>query len=453
MNLDIYRYMGLKTKTETQFPHVWDRAINDVDRFIVDFAKSYGVDVDVLYTTNVGILQMDNGKDKRILWDVSFWAMYVGFLEFTFWVEHEADPKDYKIEEWPDQKVNTPAEMKDSIIYHKSKLDANRLVFLSTMFEYMATKYYNDTTLSYMFALLHDVNHSSMPHYADDELIQEYEIYMTEQLLLAKLFCMGHELYHLKALEPSGMDYQVYAQRVMYNVRSFVNNEEFAALFKHDPKLVEDARKRMISLKIESTMFDELYADAAALDLVDVLVNYVDFFDVVSFTHERFVSSMMTVIENLYAFNTLTYDLCTIWDDNLARWNGKLSEKAYKESVHSKDIESVIRGFVFPIILLIQLERIGESYGLKEIPAKERVIGIRYEMIQFFNVVYNDRIKECIKESYMVGFKDKKLPIRIARDILIGWDSFENHQDATKDDLILGGKDNENTYEMFARGY
>ena len=182
-------------------------------------------------------------------------------------------------------------------------------------------------------------------------------------------------------------------------------------------------------------------------------MNYADFFDVVSFTHERFVSSMMTVIENLYAFNTLTYDLCTIWDDNLARWNGKLSEKAYKESVHSKDIESVIRGFVFPIILLIQLERIGESYGLKEIPAKERVIGVRYEMIQFFNVVYNDRIKECIKESYMVGFKDKKLPIRIARDILIGWDSFENHQDATKDDLILGGKDNENTYEMFARGY
>ena len=85
MNLDIYRYKGFRFKFEDEIPDTWNRLINDVDYYIANFLNSLHIDVDFLYTTNVGLLRCDNGSSKRILWDVSFWAMYLKYLEFIFW--------------------------------------------------------------------------------------------------------------------------------------------------------------------------------------------------------------------------------------------------------------------------------------------------------------------------------------------------------------------------------
>lgn len=80
--------------------------------------------------------------------------------------------------------------MKENILKHKNRLDANRLVFLPCIFEYLSYQFYNDATVSYMFALLRDNNMCSMPHEVSEELLQEYEEYLSNQLLLAKLFVL-----------------------------------------------------------------------------------------------------------------------------------------------------------------------------------------------------------------------------------------------------------------------
>lgn len=90
MNLDIYRYRGFKFKSAEEMPEVWSQVINDVDYYIVDFLNSFHINVDFLYTTNVGVMKCDSGSSKTILWDISFWAMYLKYLEFVFWAEHES---------------------------------------------------------------------------------------------------------------------------------------------------------------------------------------------------------------------------------------------------------------------------------------------------------------------------------------------------------------------------
>lgn len=74
-------------------------------------------------------------------------------------------------------------------------------------------------------------------------------------------------------------------------------------------------------------------------------------------------------------------------------------------------------------------------------------------MIQFFNIAYNDTLKEHILNAYNIGLKKGTIPIEIARDILIGWDDLKNYPEATVQDLFLGGNDNEDNYVMFVRGY
>lgn len=451
MNLDVYRYRGFKFKFKEEIPEVWSQIINDVDYYIVDFLNKFHIDVDFLYTTNVGVLKCDSGSSKRILWDVSFWTMYLKYLEFVFWAEHECKNSEIEKKVRSDaQVVNTPSNMKYNIFYNEDALDANRLVFLPCVFEYLSYKFYNDATASYMFALLRNENMCFMPHNASYALIQEYEKYLSEQLLLAKLFCAGHEIYHLKVLDPSGMDYKTYSQRVMFNLKTFVQSEEFAKTFMHDPKLVADVRAKVLSFYAKDSLFDELYADAASLDLMDVLINYKGDFD---FTFEHFLKSMRITIENFYAFNTMTYDLYTIWQYNFERENGYISDKVYKKKVHIRDVESTIRGFIFPIILWYQLDKFVEERRLAPIFTKMRGLSVRDEMIQFFDIAYNDTVKEHIFNAYKVGFKRGVLPIETARDILVGWDDLKNHPEATVQDLFLGGNDNEDNYVMFVGGY
>lgn len=305
MDYNLYRYRGLKIKTEEEIPEAWKNLINEVDSFIIDFLNDYHIDVDLLYTTNVGILKVEGTSSKRVLWDISFWAMYLKYIEFVFWAEHECDADYKKTELTKNNVVNTPSKMKENILKHKNRLDANRLVFLPCIFEYLSYQFYNDATVSYMFALLRDNNMCSMPHEVSEELLQEYEEYLSNQLLLAKLFCAGHELYHLRALNPAGMNYETYSQRVLKNVVNFVESEEFFTQFNDNPKFVQAVGETVASLNTDDPLFDELYADAAALDLIDVLVNYSGGF---GFNFNQFIISMRTAIENFYAFNTMTYD-------------------------------------------------------------------------------------------------------------------------------------------------
>lgn len=451
MHLDIYRYRGFKFKFKEEIPEVWSQIIDDVDYYIIDLLNDFHINVDLLYTTNVGVLKCDSGLSKTILWDVSFWVMYLRYLEFVFWAEHESEnfEKERKIQ-IDEKTVNTPFDMKYNVFQNKDTLDAIRLVFLSCIFEYLSYRFYNDVSISYMFSLLRNENMCLMPHAVSYERAQEYEKYLSEQLLLAKLFCAGHEIYHLKAIEPSGMDYKTYSQRVMFNLKIFVQSEEFAKEFKHDPKIVSDVRAKVASFYAKDMLFDELYADAASLDLMDVLINYKRDFE---FSFEHFIKGTRIAIENFYAFNTMTYDLYTIWQYNFEREKGHISDKVYKEKVHIRDVEGVIRGFVFPMIFWCQLDKFVEQHQLPLIPTKMRGLSVRYEMIQFFNIAYNDTVKEHILNAYKVGFKSGVLPIEIARDILIGWDDLKNYPEATVQDLFLGGNDNEDNYVMFVRGY
>ena len=451
MNLDIYRYKGFRFKFEDEIPDTWNRLINDVDYYIANFLNSLHIDVDFLYTTNVGLLKCDNGSSKRILWDVSFWAMYLKYLEFIFWAEHEGDCSEIERRGEFDRKVvYTPSDLKYNALYNKNKLDANRLVFLPCIFEYLSYQFYNDTPASYMFALLRNENMCTMPHYASKTLLQEYEKYLSEQLLLAKLFCAGHEVYHLKILDPAGMDYEDYSKRVKHNLVTFVGTEEFAKMFADDLKLVADVRKTVSAFRIEDSLFDELYSDAASLDLMDVLINLCGDFN---FTFEEFVKNTRITIENFYAFNTIIYDLYTIWKYNFQLESGTISEKVYKERVHIRDVESTIRGLIFPLILWTQLDKFAEERHIPPIPHKNRGLSVRYEMIQFHRMAYNDTIREKIHHTHKTGFKNGRLSIETARDILIGWDDLKKHPGAKTQDLFLGENDDENYFIMFARGY
>lgn len=93
-----------------------------------------------------------------------------------------------------------PFYMKEKITIGKSKVDANRLVFLSTIFQYVSYKFYSEAKISYCFALLYDANKCSRLHNVSNEEAEEYKEYIEEQLAVTKLFCAFHEAYHLKKL-------------------------------------------------------------------------------------------------------------------------------------------------------------------------------------------------------------------------------------------------------------
>jgi hypothetical protein len=425
VNFDFYKLFNLKFKQKEDIPEDWNMIVDQIDDFIEEFLLSFDIDMDFLYTTNVGILNVNSQNQSNILWDISYWAIYIKYLEFVFWMENEQN---------------------------KDKANKNRLVFLSTIFQYISYKFYNEEELSYCFALLYDANKCFIHHEVSDEVIEEYTEYIQEQLAVVKLFCAFHEAYHLKKIPPVG-DYTKYHDRIMFNVITMINSDEFESYYCYDMRLVDDVRKRVNSMNEQDQLLDELYADAAALDLIDVVFNYMELFQP-KWSLDKFSQIVKEVIENFYSFNTLTYDLYTIWEISLRLIKGQATEEVYKQEIHKQDIEDVIRGQVFPAILWMQIDGLLRERGNTPPIQKIRHVNVRKEMIDIFDNAYNDKLKKAVDAAIKQGFNNSKLTISEARDILIEWDKLDNLQNASIDDLFLtGGIKNEIDFIMFVRGY
>ena len=91
MDIEFYNLLNLKFKKKRDIPEIWDKIVNNIDDFISDFLKSFDIDIDFLYTTNVGLLNVNSNSRSSILWDLSYWSIYVNYLEFVFWMEKEQD--------------------------------------------------------------------------------------------------------------------------------------------------------------------------------------------------------------------------------------------------------------------------------------------------------------------------------------------------------------------------
>ena len=443
MNFYFYRFLNLKFKQKDKMPKEWDMIVDQVDDVIADFLKIYGIDMDFLYTTNVGLLNVASNNQSSILWDLSYWAIYIEYLDFIFWMERERE----NIE----GEAIYPFFLKQKIITCQSSIDANRLVFLATIFQYMSYKFYNDEELSYCFALLYDANKCSVPHKVSDEEVETYMQYIHEQLTVTKFFCAFHEAYHLKKIEPQGNEQ--YCERILYNVKTMVNSEAFDLFYNYDKCLIKDVWERVNLMNEQDHLFDELYSDAAALDLLDVVFNYMGYFEP-KWTLDKFSLVVKEMLENFYSFNTLTYDLYAIWNLNLNLINGKITKDVYEQEVHKQDVEDVIRGQIFPAILWGQLDNIlCEKGNVPPIPRK-RYVNVRKEMTNFFDVAYNEFLKTKVHVAIKHGFRNSNLTIAEARDILIEWEKIEDFPNAVIDDLYLkGGTDDEIDFFMFVRGY
>lgn len=444
MEVDFYKLMDFKYKQKKDMPEAWNIIIGDVDKFLVDFLKNFGIDMDLLYTTNVGVLNISSQNESSILWDVSYWAIYIKYLEFFFWMENEPG--------FSSKQTLQPLAMKKNVFQNRDKADANRLVFLCSIFQYISYKFYNEEELSYCFAVLYNENKCASRHEASDELCKKYREYVQEQLALTKIFCAFHEAYHLKKINPPG-DYKTYIDRVMYNLKVLINSDEFASYYDYDIRLVKDVRKKINNMNIQDQLLDELYADAAALDLMDVVINYMNCFKG-NWSLTKFCKEVREMIENFYAFNTLTYDLYAIWEENLRLMKGEISKNIYKQELHKQDIEHVIRGQMFPVILWQQIDGLFFEKGQEPPLPKERYANVRDEMIRFFDIAYNIDLKEAVCKALKQGFNEGNLTISEARDILIEWDKMEKFPNASVQDLFLtGGMKDEFDFIMFVGGY
>ena len=139
MEVDFYKLMDFKYKQKKDMPEAWNIIIGDVDKFLVDFLKNFGIDMDLLYTTNVGVLNISSQNESSILWDVSYWAIYIKYLEFVFWMENEPG--------FSSKQTLQPLAMKKNVFQNRDKADANRLVFLCSIFQYISYKFYNEEEL------------------------------------------------------------------------------------------------------------------------------------------------------------------------------------------------------------------------------------------------------------------------------------------------------------------
>lgn len=444
MDQDIYQFLNFKCKDKADILNVWNTLVTPFDHSIADFLVPFGVEMDFLYTTNVGILNISTGNKKLILWDISYWAFYRRYLEFVFWMG-----KEKKSPQTPP--AYYPRSLRESALLMQCKVDANRLVFLSTMFEYLGCKFYDNTNLSYCFALLCDVNRCSAAHESSNAEYIWYEKYLTEQLEVAKLFCAFHEVYHLKKFEPP-IDYEVFHKRVLYNLKLIINSDAFASHYNSGFLFAEKVRKRIDSMDHADPLLDELYADAAAIELIRKLLSEGRVWP--DWTAEKFAVVMKEAVENFYAFNMLTYELYFMWDLNLKREQGKISQRIYREDVLAKDTEGVIRGQIFPMILWKQIDFFLQEHGITPTHPDRRFVNVAKEMVNFFDTAYNDELKKVILNATKNGFENTELTISEARDVLLQWDSLSKYPNAASKDLFLrGGNVYGTDFFMFVRGY
>jgi hypothetical protein len=265
-----------------------------------------------------------------------------------------------------------------------------------------------------------------------------------------KMFWAFHEAHHLGKIKLLGGE--DYKNRILYNIKAIVNSVDFSKSFGYDLDLVNAVRLKIKSLKLDDPLFEELFADAGALDYVDFVINYMHIFGS-RWTLEKFARITKEAIENFYAFNTLLYELFCIWDLNLEKATQKITDEVYDAKIRNLDIDDVIRSCLFPVILCTQVD-LYFSQRKQPIPLPfRRHVNVRKEMIDLFDLAFNDQIKDAIISAVQKGFCPTALSIQEARDVLIGWDLLEKFPQATEADLFLKGVHDENNFYMFVRGY
>lgn len=442
MNSVFSKFPDIKYKRKEDIEGVWETVVTPFDYRISEILKAYGVEMEFLYTTNVGLLNMDLPDRSVVLWDISYWAFYKKYLEFVFWMEKEAGES----ETLP---ALYPRYIREIVCSDQNLTYGNRLTFLATMFEYLACKFYSNENLSYCFALLYNINRCTVGHIASDAEYEQYRQYISEQSDVVKLFCALHEAYHLDKIKTS-VGSAEFRRHVLYNVKLVVNSNEFELCYK-DSLFVDAVRKRINDVDCMDGLFDELYADAAALDFMVNL--FVQGYVWPDWTMERFCNAVREAINNFYSYNSLTYELYCAWDQNVLKKQGKVSKKVYREEILAKDTEEAVRGQMLPAILCMQLNILQEEYSVP-LSLPDRRVNVRKEMIDFFNIAYNDKLKNAILHAIKSGFENAKLKVSEARDVLLLWEPLSKYPNISTNDLFLhGGKTHGTDFFMFVARY
>lgn len=449
MEKAFYEIFGVNVKGEECFSELCDSTIGEVDRIIADLMRDkFGVDMDFYYTTNVGIIKSDRNTSKTILWDVSFWSFYKKFLEFVYWMEREG--------EHLDTYCSYPSEIRHNALHRKSKADSCRSLLLGSIFEYLSYKFYSDETLSYCFAAFHNEHYYTSIHKVTDQELNDYNNYIFEQLLVTKLFCAFHEGFHLRAVYPPG-DFSNYRQRILTNLKTLTNNDDFQDYYGYDIELVKSVRERISAISLNENpkdlLFDELYSDAGALDWLDIMLNGTNIFPV-KWSITKFADIVFEAIDNFYAYNTLTYEIYNCWFHEMRLFRKIIDATTYRDELDKQNTEEVIRSRVFPVILVAQIESFLEENGIRDYEFKNRRINIRQEMINIFDLAYNDLLKQIIPITVEMGFREERLSISEARDILVRWRTMQNYPNISTEDLFLKGNTKyENDFHLFVRRY
>lgn len=444
MLIDFCKMLNIKIKQKNEILNEWNSCVNQHDDFIVDFLKKYGIETELLYSTNVGILNIKTQMGGSILWDISYWNLYRKYLDFIFWMEQEK--KDVSTE------PRFPMELWKKAYIYQNKPDAYRVLMISDLFQYLAYKFYSDVPLSYCFALLYNENKCVISCNASEKEMEQWNLYVSEQLAITKMFCAFHEAYHLKMLPVFG-EYKEYQERILYNLRGYINSEEFKEYYNYDLILVQNVRNRINYMDKQDSLLDELFADACALDFIDFMVNRMNIIQP-KWSLKKFILVLKEVIENFYAFNTLTYELYWSWNLNKRLNSREITKAVYKEEFHIKDTEDVIRSQIFPLVLWDQIDFFSISYNQQIQMPRKRYVNVRKEMTNFFKIIYNERIKEAVITAVNNGFKNDKLNIQEARDILTDWQRIDSYKNISKENLFLkGGMVNGIDFFMFVRGY
>lgn len=444
MSSNFCKMLNITTKHKEEILDVWNSCVNQHDDFIVDFLKRYGIEMEFIYSTNVDILNIETQTGGTILWDISYWGIYRQYLDFIFWMEQEK--KDCTCE------PKFPLELKENAYVHQNKPDAYRVLVISNLFQYLAYKFYSDVSLSYCFALLYNENKCVVNCRPSEKEMEQWNLYISDQLLITKLFCAFHEAYHLKMLPIFG-EYKEYQEHVLYNLRGYINSESFKSYYEYDLNLVQNVRNRINYMDNQDPLLDELFADACALDFIDFVVNRLNIIQP-KWSLNKFALVTKEVIENFYAFNTLTYELYESWNLNMRLNRGDITKVVYKEEFHMKDTEDVIRSQIFPLVLWGQIDLFSLGYNQQIQMPIGRHVNVRKEMINLYRITYNDRIKKAVISATNNGFKNGRLKIQEARDILIDWQKLDTYKSVSEKDLFLeGGIINGIDFFMFARGY
>ena len=417
------------------------RAIDtqDIDSFIVNFLKKFGISVDILYTSNVSIQNFVVNNEKIILWDISFWDVYDKYLDFVFFMDY------YNNIEWKNEK--------------NIEKDYCRLVMEGTLYDYLALKFMGEENLSYCFSLLYNANRIDMYHRVTNEIAEKHYEFKRTQMFMAKLWGALHECGHLKVFDKYG-SMEDFKGRCLENLRRMIKEPETLEFYSYDPGLVKGVKDKINKMTHDDKdeLMDELFSDAIALDMLEVVIENEHLF-YPQMSKEEFAHLFICMLEIFTNFNTILFDLYVAWDTSLKLLKGRITEKIYYDIFHKRDVESVIRGMIFPTILMVQADRMAEGKYILDRYVKHHFsskLNMRKEMLDLFDLAYNNTIKEAVFNAVKRGFCNGKMSIEEARDVLIGWKPLNAFLGVKSDDLFLKegeDVDEKDSFYLFIRRY